>query len=133
MLSAAFGKTGTVVNADASVVNFFDSDVISYAENYTSIVASVRSSINVKNSNLSTVAPTSVIFSAQEGTFELSSSSCKVTGSLGRIAELFNTQSRIASNSFYADLNNSANESNPIYSDKENIMLEYYDNSTVGF
>ncbi len=133
VLSAAFGKTGTVVNADASVVNFFDSDVISYAENYTSIVASVRSSINVKNSNLSTVAPTSVIFSAQEGTFELSSSSCKVTGSLGRIAELFNTQSRIASNSFYADLNNSANESNPIYSDKENIMLEYYDNSTVGF
>lgn len=131
--SINFEKSGTIINADSSVVNIIDSDITSSAETYASILASVRSSINVKKSRLSTIGAISVIFSAQEGTFVLDSSVFKVTGTLGRVAELFNVQSRIFKNSFTADLKNSRSENLPIYSDKKTVLLEYSDNSSIGF
>ena len=92
-----------------------------------------NSKLNVKKSRISTVADTAVNCSAQGGLFELKDSECKVTASLGRIAELFDTYSTITGNDFSGDLKNRAGNGVAVYMDKKNHSVGYSDNSEAGF
>lgn len=132
-LSAVFGKNGTVINSDNSVVNIFKSGITATAENYASLISSVGSKIYVKDSRLTSCAGTAVNFSCQGGLFELRNSMCKVVGSMGRIAELFDTHSTIVKNNFNGDLKNALNSNKAIYTDKKNYSVLYEQNMESGF
>lgn len=132
-LSCVFGKNGTIVNADSSVVNVNNTGFTSTAEIYSCGIASVKSKVNIKNSRISTVAGTAVNFSAQGGLFELTGTTCKVTGSMGRIAELFDTHSTITDNSFSADLKKGKGTNKAIYEDSKNLSVDYSRNIESGF
>ena len=131
--SASFSRNGTIISGDNSVINIRSSGITASAENYASAITCVNSKVSVRNSTISTIASTCVNFSAQGGIFELRASTCKVAGLMGRIAELFDTQSSITDNTFSAELQKNASSGNPIYSDTQNVSLEYAKNRISGF
>lgn len=132
-LSAAFAKNGTVINAENSVVIIEHSGITSSADSYSSVLAAVDSKINIRNSTVTTVAGTSINFSAQGGIFDLRATQCKVVGVMGRIAELFDTQSSISDNMFYADLKKRQPNTGAVYTDSKNMSVVYSGNSETGF
>ena len=132
-LSAAFAKNGTVINAENSVVTIKNSGVTSSADSYSSALAAVDSKISIRNSTVTTVAGTSINFSAQGGIFELRSTQCKIVGVMGRIAELFDTQSSVTDNTFSADLKKQLSSTSAVYTDSRNVSVEYSGNKESGF
>ena len=132
-VSALFAKNGTVIDAENSVVTLQKSAITSSARSYSSAVASVGSKISVTASRIATTAETAVNFSAQGGIFELRKSGCFVSGSLGRIAELFDTHSSITDNSFKAELTKSGGVNEPVFRGKRTLSVEYSGNSSAGF
>lgn len=132
-VSALFEHSGTVIHAEKSAVTLKKSGITSTARSYSSAVASVGSKVSVINSRIATAAETAVNFSAQGGIFELRSSDCRVSGSLGRIAELFDTHSSITDNSFQAELTKSGGANAPVFRGKRTLSVEYSGNSSAGF
>lgn len=132
-IAASFGESGTVIDADSSVVSLSDSGVTAVADVYASALSAVNSRISVRDSRISTVAETSVNFSAQGGTFELTRTSCRVTGGLGRIAELFDTQSAVTENAFAADLKGAQSSGEPVYMDSRTVSANFSGNVVTGF
>lgn len=132
-MNCLFGKNGTAINSDNSVINVENSGITVSASVYSCVVSAVQSKLNIKKSRISTVADTAVNFSAQGGLFELKDSECKVTASLGRIAELFDTYSTITGNDFSGDLKNRSGNGVAVYMDKKNHSVEYLDNLEAGF
>lgn len=132
-LSAAFGKSGSIISCEKSVLNIVNTGLTSTAESYSSIVSSVQSKIQIKKSRLTVVAGTAVNISAQGGLFELSDSTCIVTGVMGRIAELFDTHSTICRNNFVGDLKKPMGNNKPVYTDENNYSVDYSENNITGF
>lgn len=132
-ISCLFGKNGTIINSDSSVVNIENSGLTSTASVYSSVVNAVQSKIMVKKSRITAVADTAVNFSSQGGLFELSDSVCKVTGSIARTAELFDTYSSINGNSFSASLKNGALGRKAVYFEGKKSSVTYERNSESGF
>ena len=132
-LSALFDRNGTVIDAENSAINLRKSGITSGAISYSCALASINSKISVINSRITTVAGTAVNFSAQGGVFELRSSECGITGTIGRSAELFDTHSSITNNTFEADLKKPRNSGEPVYTDKKNLTVEYSGNTSTGF
>ncbi len=132
-LSAVFGKSGFVINSDNSVININNSGITSTAESYSSVISAVDSKINIKKTRLTTVAGTAVNISAKGGLFEISGSTCIVTGVMGRVAELFDTHSSIVGNNFVGDLKKPQGKNKPIYKDEKNYSVEYSGNNITGF
>ena len=132
-LSALFGEHGTVIDAEDSVINLNNCTVAATAVAYSSAVTAMRSKITVRDSRIATNADTAVNFSVQSGIFELRTSRCSITGSMGRTAELFDTASAITDNAFTADLKKPRKTNEPIYNGKNNISMEYSGNTSTGF
>lgn len=132
-LSGLFEKNVTVVNSDNSVVNIEKSGITASSVAYSCVVSAVNSKLSIKNSRIAVVSDTAVGFSVQGGLFELKNSECKVTASLGRVAELFDTYSTISGNEFSGDLKNRSGNGFAVYMDKKNHSVEYSDNSEAGF
>ena len=132
-LSAAFAKNGTVINAENSVVTVKNSGITSSADSYSSALAAVDSKISIRNSTVTTVSGTAINFSAQGGIFELRSTQCKIVGVMGRIAELFDTQSSVTDNTFSADLKKQLSNTSAVYTDSRNVSVEYSGNKESGF
>lgn len=132
-LSAAFAKNGTVINAENSVVTIEQSGITSSADSYSSVLAAVDSKISIRNSTVVSVAGTCINFSAQGGIFDLRATQCKVVGVMGRIAELFDTQSSISDNIFFADLKKQQPNTGAVYTDSRNMSVVYSGNSESGF
>ena len=132
-LSAIFDRNGTVIDAETSAITLRKSGITSSALSYSCAIASVNSKISVINSRVTTVAGTAVNFSVQGGVFELRSSSCGITGNIGRSAELFDTHSSITNNTFSADLKKPRGSEEAVYTDKKNLTVEYTGNTSTGF
>ena len=115
------------------MVNIENSGLTSTASVYSSVVNAVQSKIMVKKSRITAVADTAVNFSSQGGLFELSDSVCKVTGSIARTAELFDTYSSIKGNSFSASLKNGALGGKAVYFEGKKSSVTYERNSESGF
>lgn len=132
-MSAVFGKSGFVINSDNSVVNITNSGITSTAESYSSAISAVDSKITIKKSRLTTVAGTAVNISAKGGLFDIYNSTCIVTGVMGRVAELFDTHSKIVRNNFVGDLKKPQGNNKPVYADDKNYTVEYSENNITGF
>lgn len=135
-LNATFDNNGVIFNSDGSSVSIKNSIITSNAQVYIAILTSVNSRINVSSSQFTTNASTSITFSCQGGLFTLSGSQSLVTGGMGRVAELFNTQSTITNNIFTAQLTNSRKNTSSykaIYTDDKNVMIKYDKNDELGF
>lgn len=135
VMSVTFEKNGTLINSDTSAVTLHNCVFTVNSDDYLSIISSVGSKILVTSTQLTSVSQTAVPFSCQGGTFEITESKCFITATLGRIAELFNTQSTIMNNIFTAQLTGkrSTGEYPAVYVDDKNIMIKYEQNDELGF
>ena len=132
-LSSNFGKNGTVIDSDSSVINIKDSGITSSADTYSACLVSVDSKISIKSSKITTVASTAVSFSCQGGMFELRKNTLSIVGVMGRAAELFDTHSILTDNDFRAQLKKPQGSGNPVYMDAKNLSVENARNRNAGF
>ena len=132
-LSSTFGKNGTVIDSDGSVITIKNSGLTSSADTYSACIVSVDSKISVKNSKVTTVASTSVSFSCQGGMFELRKNIVSIVGVMGRAAELFDTHSILTDNDFRAQLKKPQGTGTPVYMDAKNLSVENSRNKNAGF
>lgn len=128
-----FARSGNFIKAEKSVVNFNHTGATVTSRSYASVVASVDSKIFVRDSIISSISETSVLFSVQGGLFELGGSNCKISGTIGRIAELFDSQSVIRNNLFQAEISRPAGSIKSVYMDSNNISIEFANNQESGF
>ena len=52
---------------------------------------------------------------------------------MGRVAELFDTHSKIVRNNFVGDLKKPQGNNKPVYADDKNYTVEYSENNITGF
>jgi len=132
MIGADFARNGTVIDATNSILNISDTIASAKAVSYVSFIAAVKSRITMKNSSINTNAETSVIISADGGNVSVNKNEFLVTGSTGRIAELFGVKASFKDNSFKARLTNTASKIQPVYVNKTTKLTEE-NNSVQGF
>ena len=128
-----FNKNGMAIKAEKSVLKINNSGITVTSSDYNSVCASVDSKIYIKNSKISGISNTSVLFSCQGGLFESTGSTFKITSDLGRIAELFDCDGAIKNNIFVGELSNPQKKIKPIYISSKNNSLVQENNSESGF
>ncbi len=129
MISADFARNGTVIDANNGIINISDTMVSANAVSYISFISGVKSRISIKNSSISANADTSVVISADGGNVTAQKNEFFVSGSNGRIAELFGLTASFTDNSFKARLSNKSSKIQPIYVNKATKLSE--DNNRV--
>lgn len=129
---ALFEDSGSVIQSASSIVLFKNTDLVSQARSYSSLISASDTRISVFNCRVSAVAKTAVAFSLHGGHFELRSSSCKTVGSMGRIAELFGCGCRMTDNSFVGEISLSR-ASQAVWTDPSVKIFENSNNKTQGF
>jgi hypothetical protein len=128
-----FTDNGIVFTAYTSVIDLNGSGLTSQADSYTAGISSTDSKITVENCRISTIADTSVNFSVQGGTFAVSKTTCKVTGRLGRIAEIVGARCRITDNEFDAELEKKGIGATAVWKNTAAVTLEESGNNFSGF
>ena len=132
MIGADFARNGNVIDATNAIINISDTIASAKAVSYVSFIAAVKSRITMKNSSINTNAETSVIISADGGNVNINKNEFLVTGSTGRIAELFGVKASIKENNFKARLTNTASKIQPVYVNKATKLVDE-NNSVQGF
>ena len=115
-----------------SIVNISDTIASVNAVSYVSFISAVKSRITIKKSSLSTNADTSVVISANGGSVTASKNDFMVSGTNGRIAELFGVKADFRENNFKSHLTNTTTQIQPLYVNKATKLTEE-NNSSQGF
>ncbi|MBO4532588.1 MAG: hypothetical protein IKX70_02255 [Treponema sp.] len=130
-ISALFDKDGLFAEAVRSSVNINGTIASVSASSYTSFISGIKSKVNIQNSSINLTSETCVTLSLNQGDINLVNNSFKVSGSKGRIAELFNVTGIARSNSFKSALKSSSNTA-AVYTDK-NCLVTQEKNDTNGW
>jgi len=127
-----FEKNGTIIDAVDSFVYIDHSICAVTSFTYSSFISGVNSKINIKNSNISSFAETSVLISASGGEVNCNANSFRVNGKTGRIAELFGASGNFNDNVFKGELSKTTNSVMPVFADKISV-LNLLQNENYGF
>ena len=134
-VSFARYKNATLMNFSKSVISVKDSILSSCANDYSCILSVLNSKVDVSSSRLSTVSATCVNISAKKTELNFINSRCRVTGTMGRIAELYSTSGQISGNVFEAE-NPDENSSGlkpvePVWKDKKSSVVYKASSNTI--
>lgn len=130
-LNFARDRNATLINAGKSTVNIYNSGLTSSAVEYACAVSGLSSKIAITDeSRITTNAVTNVNFSVKKSTFGVNNSTCKVTGSSSRIAELYSSKGRFDFNTF--ELGENSEKSDFIWKDKNSTIWVYTENAIRG-
>ncbi len=132
-ITGVFGENGTLFNSVNSFVFFANTGLTVQAQTYCCALSSLDSRTEVKKCRVSAVAQTAVNFSVNGGKFECRNSSLRVSGHLGRIAELTATTSSMTENSYNGDFDKKIRGVVPVWCDKSTVILEDSKNVSAGF
>lgn len=122
-IAALFGKNGSFIDAYQSSVNLNNTIGSVSAGNYCSFVTGIRSRVTSHESFINVCGQTCVVFTLNESKLELKDNSFKVTGGMGRIAELFGTTGTVSNNIFNSELSE-AGKSSALYKDSASSIKE---------
>ena len=126
-------KNCTFLDADNSSVKLRNVTATVESNTYSSFVSSNNSQLDVSDIKLGIIGDTAVAFSVRGSTFSLVNSSVRITGKMGRIAELFGVSSKFYDNEYNGDLNKSkGSQSDPVYKDKKS-QVDESGNYVIGF
>lgn len=103
-IAGVAGVSGVLIDASNSVVSIEKSGLTVSASNYASCMSCVGTALAVKDSRLASSSGTAVAVSSQNGKSSISSSQFYVAGNVGRVAEFFNTDASLKSNTFIPSL-----------------------------
>lgn len=130
-IGAVFGKNAYLFDLSNSTLNVTNSIISVSAEEYVSFTNGLKSRITIGKSIVNASGKTCVGISLYEGDVKITESSFKVTGSIGRIAELFGVKGTVTQNTFKAELPVVKN-AEPIYQDKKTKIFQS-NNESYGF
>ena len=130
-ISTRFGKDGLFAEALRSSVNVLRTIASVSADSYGSFISGLKSKINIQDSSINVTSDICVTLSLNQGDVKLSNNSFRVTGSKGRVAELFSMEGSIVSNSFKSSLKNPGNTA-AVYADV-NSKVTQEKNDSNGF
>ena len=125
-------RNATFVDGVNSVIRIADSAATVTAQVYSSFVSSLNTRLTIRNSRIAIVGDTSVAVSSRDSKATCENSSFRVTGTLGRIAEFFNTEGYLNNNAFRADLKRGTGSVQPVFCD-ENSKITEVSNRVQGF
>lgn len=128
----AGGRNAAFTDALNSVVMLNDSVVTVTAQVYASFISALSSRVTLRNTRVAVVADTAICLSLRDSKCLSDYSSFRVTGTLGRIAEFFNTEGTLTNNTFSADLKRVSGSVQPVYKDDQSSVKEN-SNRTQGF
>lgn len=128
----AGGRNAAFVDGQNSVIMLTDSAATVTAQVYASFLSAINSRITNKNCRVAVVADTAICFSLRDSKADIGNSSFRVTGSLGRIAEFFNSDGNLQNNTFSADLKRSSGAVKPLYYDEQSKVTDK-NNRVQGF
>ena len=130
-ISANFEGDGLFAEAVRSSININGTIASISAPSYASFISGLKSKVTIHNSSINVSSDTCVTLSLNQGDINLLNNSFKITGSKGRIAELFSVNGSVISNSFKASLRGIANAA-AVYADK-NSSVQQDKNEQYGF
>lgn len=131
-LATNFQNNAVVFDVSDSELSLKNCMVSVTASSYTSFISSDNSQIKVASSNINTVGETSVILSATKGTVLVKNTLLKVSGTSGRIAELYDVKGNFSDNLFSASLTKTEKKFTPIFKNK-NTEVNDFNNEYIGF
>ena len=132
VIGAEFGRSGTVIDASNAIINISDTIASATAVSYVSFISGVKSRLSIKDTSISTNAETSVVISANGGNITAQKNEFTVSGSNGRVAELFGLTALFKDNKFKANISNHASKTQPLYVNKATKLTDE-NNSVQGF
>ena len=128
-----FPLDGTVLTAMNSLVVFRNAGVTVQSSEYGCAVSALSSKIFCESSRFASVSGIAVVFSVQGGSFDMRSSSCRVVGRRGRIAELSGSDAKIRGNSFSAEFTARKGGILPVWKDDSTVLSDEGGNFSEGF
>lgn len=131
-VSVSGEKNCTVIDSSSSIVRMKNSLFSLSASTYASLLSSAQTRVDIKSCKFGVVSDTAVVFSVRGSSFNLKDSQVRVTGTIGRVCELFDVKAVISGNNFSADLKRHTGNENPLYVDKS-VRLTESDNYIQGF
>lgn len=132
VIGADFKRSGTVIDASNAIINISETIASANAVSYVSFISAVKSRMSIRNSSINTNAETSVILSANGGNISAQNCDFIVSGTNGRVAELFGLTASFKENKFKANLSNTTSKTQPLYVNKATKLTEEK-NSVQGF
>jgi len=130
-IAALFDKDGLFTEASRSSVNVNNTIASISALSYGSFISGLKAKINIQNSSINVTSDTCVTLSLNQGDINLVNNSFKITGSKGRIVELFSVNGSIISNALKASLRGNSKTA-AIYTDV-NTSIQQDKNEQYGF
>ena len=124
MIGAEYAKNGTVIDANNAIINLSDVIASVNSVSYTSFIAAVKSRLSIRNSSINTTADTSVVISMDGGNITASKNDFMVSGSQGRIAELFGVTASFKENTLKAHLSETAGNNQPLFVNKATKLTQ---------
>lgn len=121
--SLDFNKNGSFIDSYNSVININESITSLTALSYVSFISSVKSRIGISNSTINSNADSTVILSSHDGQVVMKNNSFKAVGTVGRIAELFNTNALLENNIYNVNLSKKG-DSSVVYTDKTSEITD---------
>jgi len=128
----AGNRNATFADGQNSVIMITDCAATITAQVYASFISTFNTRLTVKNSRVALVGDTTIAVSARDSKTICENSNFRVTGSIGRIAEFFNTEGQLKNNVFSADLNRGAGSLQPVFFD-ESSKINEVSNRVQGF
>lgn len=126
------GDRECVISATDSILNMTGTFLNLEANYYGCLVSSTNTKINVLQCNMVCTAGTAVCFSINNGTLDISRSTCFVQGKLGRITELSGVRASLVGNTFTAKLDN-IEKTEILYKDALTVISKDMNNIYNGF
>ena len=128
-ISFARNRSASMIDLEKSTVNVNNCGLSSMANEYSNVISLNNSKLSIDNSRLITVANTTVNISCKKTSVNLVNSKCRVSGSIGRIAELYSSTGQIIGNDFEAEnLLLKSDSNDPVWKDKKSSVV--YKNSS---
>ncbi len=130
---ADFEGDGNLIKLNSSSLNAKKSGFTVKTDGYGSVISSFDSKLNIRECRFASIAATAVDFSIHGGRFELYQSSCRVEGSMGRIAEFIGGTINISGNMFYGQFDSRVSGSLPLWKDDKVVVINDSGNLSTGF
>ena len=122
-ISVLFDRDGLFAEAVRSDINIQGTIASVSALAYASFISGVKSKVDIQNSSINVTGETCVTLSLNQGDVNLINNSFKITGSKGRVAELFSVGGLLRANSFKSSLKGTSKTA-AVYTDKSCTVVQ---------
>lgn len=117
-------KNAALIDSVSSNILISDSAFTVTSQVYASFIKAEKSRVSIRQSKIALVSDTNTGISVRDSDLLCENSSFRMTGTLGRACEFYNSTGSLKGNEFSADLKNSGLTQSPVFKDEKSRVLE---------